>query len=121
MSDDETPKPELQFHDQIDYYDSTDFALLTAEVSNDGWIGSGDAMATLALLRPDSTVEQVYIPVQVDNGPVTRGTRVTFPVENVTRLIHGETRVSLTELSGAEARGAYEWSAWYAPSRDPFE
>ena len=121
MSDDETPIPELHFYDEIDYYESTDFGLLAAEVSNDGWIGTGDAMATLALLRSDQTVEQVYLPVQVDNGPVTRGARVTFPIENLTRLIHGETQLSLTELGGGEARGATQWSVWYTPIRSPFE
>lgn len=121
MSDDETPTPELHFADAIDYYDSTDFGLLAAEVTNDCWLGVGDVMATLALLRSDQTVEQVYLPVQVDNGPVTRGARVTFAIENLTRLVHGETRVTLTELSGGDARGASDWSVWYAPIRNPFE
>jgi hypothetical protein len=121
MSDDEMPTPALHFSDQIDYYDTTDFALLAAEISNDSWVGTGDVMATLSLQRPDQSPEQVYVPVQVDNGPVTNGTRVTFPVESVTKMIHGETRITLTELSGGQHSGAYEWTAWYAPIRNPFD
>ncbi|HSB87579.1 MAG TPA: hypothetical protein VLD86_14815 [Ilumatobacteraceae bacterium] len=121
MSDDEMLKPELTFTYEIDYYESTDFGLLAAEVTNDAWLGAGDVMATLALMRSDQTVEQVYLPVQVDNAPVTRGARVTFAIENLTRLIPGETRVTLTELSGGEARGPSEWSVWYTPIRSPFE
>ena len=66
-------------------------------------------------------MEQVHLPVQVDNGPVTRGARVSFAIENVTRQTHGETQLHLIELSGAEAGGADEWSVYYAPIRDPFE
>jgi hypothetical protein len=122
MSDEQdTPKPELRFSADVDYYDSTDFALLTAEVTNDGWVGSGDAMLTLAVLRPDGTVQQVHIPVSVDNGPVTRGARITFPVENATMMQHGETQLSLIELSGGDPAGADTWTVWYAPIRNPFE
>ncbi len=121
MSDDETPKPELRFSSDVDFYDSTDFAQLFAEVDNDGWIGTGDAMLTLALLRPDGTVEQVYLPVHVDGGPVTRGVRVAFAVENVSKAQHGETQLSLIDISGADASGTDTWSVWYAPIRDPFD
>ena len=63
MSEYEDQKAKLNFSSDIDYYDTTDFALLSAEVDNDAWIGCGDAMATLAILRSDGTGEQVYIPV----------------------------------------------------------
>jgi hypothetical protein len=121
MSEYEDQKAKLNFSSSVDFYDTTDFALLSAEVDNDAWIGSGDAMATLAILRGDGTGEQVYLPVNVDNGPVTRGAKVTFPVENVTRQIHGETQISLTDLSGAEAGGADTWTVFYAPIRNPFD
>lgn len=121
MSEDETPRPSLRFHDEIDYYESTDFGLISGEVDNDGWLGTGDAMATLALLRSDDRVEPVPLPVQVDGGPVTRGGRFTLPVANLTRLLAGETQISLIELSGADASGASEWSVWYTPIRNPFE
>ena len=121
MSDYEDQKAKLNFSSNVDYYDSTDFALLSAEVDNDAWIGSGDAMATLAILRGDGTGEQVYLPVNVDNPPVTRGAKVTFPVENVTRQIHGETQISLIDLSGAEAGGADTWTVFYGPIRNPFD
>jgi hypothetical protein len=118
---DEDPKAKLNFSSSIDYYDSTDFGLLSAEVDNDAWIGPGDAMATLAILRNDGTGEQVYLPVAVDNPPVTRGARVTFPIENVTRQIHGEAQISLIDLSGAESAGASEWTVFYGPIRNPFD
>jgi hypothetical protein len=121
MPDDSMPLPELRFADQIDYYDTTDFGLLAAEVTNDAWVGTGDVMATLRLLRSDGNADDVYVPVQVDNGPVTRGTRVTFPIENVTKTTHGETRINLIELSGGQPTGAYEWTVWYAPIRNPFD
>jgi hypothetical protein len=121
MSDDQDQKAKLNFASNVDYYDSTDFALLSAEVDNDAWIGNGDAMATLALLRGDGSVEQVYLPVTVDNGPVSRGAKVTFPVENATRQIHGETQISLIDLSGAEAGGTDQWTVFYAPIRNPFD
>jgi hypothetical protein len=121
MSEYEDQKAKLNFSSNVDFYDSTDFALLSAEVDNDAWIGSGDAMATLAILRGDGTGEQVYLPVNVDNGPVTRGAKVTFPVENVSRQIHGETQISLIDLSGAEAGGADTWTVFYAPIRNPFD
>lgn len=121
MGEYDYPRAELRFDDQIDYYETTDFGLISAEVTNDGWIGTGDAMLTLVLLRSDGMGEQVHLPVNVDDGPVTRGTRVTFGVENVTRYVPGETQLSLTELSGADATGASEWSVSYAPIRSPFE
>ena len=49
MSEYEDQKAKLNFSSNVDFYDSTDFALLSAEVDNDAWIGSGDAMATLAV------------------------------------------------------------------------
>jgi hypothetical protein len=121
MSDHEDQKAKLNFSSNIDYYDSTDFGLLSAEVDNDAWIGPGDAMATLAILRNDGTGEQVYLPVAVDNPPVTRGAKVTFPIENVTRQIHGEAQISLIDLSGAEAGGADTWTVFYGPIRNPFD
>jgi hypothetical protein len=123
MSDDayDTPKPEIRFLDEIDYYDSTDFAQLTGEVVNDGWIGVGDAMASLVILRSDGTVDQLSLPVQVDNGPVTRGAKVNLAIENVSRLVHGDVQIDLTELSGADASGASSWSVFYGPIRNPFE
>jgi len=121
MSDYEDQKAKLNLSSNIDYYDTTDFALLSAEVDNDAWIGAGDAMATLALLREDGTGEQVYIPVAVDNPPQTRGAKVTFPIENVSRQVHGEVQITLTELSGAEASGASEWKVFYGPIRNPFD
>jgi hypothetical protein len=66
-------------------------------------------------------VERIYVPVQVDDGPATRGARFTLPVENMTRLQSGETQLSLIELSGADASGASEWSVWYTPIRNPFD
>jgi len=121
MSDNEGQKAKLNFSSDIEYYDTTDFALLSAHVENDGWIGPGDAMATLAILRNDGTGEQVYIPVAVDNPPQTNGAKVTFPVENVSRHVHGDVQITMTELSGAEATGAYEWSVFYGPIRNPFD
>ena len=121
MSEYEDQKAKLNFSSNVDFYDSTDFALLSAEVDNDAWIGSGDAMATLAILRGDGTGEQVYLQVNVDNGPVTRGAKVTFPVENVSRQIHGETQISLIDLSGAEANGSDTWTVFYGPIRNPFD
>ena len=121
MSEYDDQKAKLNFSSEIDYYDSTDFAQLSAEVDNDGWIGTGDAMATLALLREDGTAEQVYLPVQVDNGPATRGAKVHFAVENVSRQVHGEVQISLIDLSGAEAGGSSEWKVFYGPIRDPFQ
>jgi hypothetical protein len=121
MSDYGDQKVKLNFSGNIDYYDSTDFALLSAEVDNDAWIGTGDAMATLAILRNDGTGEQMYLPVAVDNSPVTRGATVTFPIENATRQIHGEAQISLIDLSGAEAGGASEWTVFYGPIRNPFD
>lgn len=121
MSDFDTPAPSLSFSADIDYYETTDFGLLSAEVDNDGWIGTGDAMATLVMLRSDGNGEQIHVPVQVDNGPVTRGARVFVPIENVTRQVAGETQLTLIELSGAHAAGAGEWSVWYTPIRNPFD
>lgn len=121
MSEYEDQKAKLNFSSVIDYYDTTDFALLSAEVDNDAWIGPGDAMATLAILRDDGTGEQVYIPVAVDDPPQSRNAKVTFPIENVSRLVHGNVQITLTELSGAEAGGASEWSVFYAPIRNPFD
>src|SRR6186997_2391288 len=121
MSEYEDQKAKLKFSSDIDFYDTTDFGLLSAEVDNDAWIGAGDVMATLAILRNDGTAEQVYIPVAVDNPPQTRGARVTFPIENLSRLVHGDVQITLTELSGAEAGGASEWSAFYGPIRNPFD
>jgi hypothetical protein len=121
MSEYEDQKAKLNFSSDIDYYDSTDFGLLSAEVDNDGWIGPGDAMATLAILRNDGMGEQVYIPVDVDNPPQTRGAKVRFPIENVSRLVHGEVQISLIDLSGAEAGGASEWKVFYGPIRNPFD
>jgi hypothetical protein len=120
MGDYDEIKAKLDFGADIDYYETTDFALIAAEVANGAWIGTGDAMLTLSLHRSDGLVEQVHLPVQVDNGPVDRG-RVTFAIENVTRQIPGETQLHLIELSGAESGGADEWSVFYAPIRDPFE
>ena len=121
MSEYEDQKAKLNFSSEIDYYDSTDFGLLSAEVDNDAWIGAGDAMATLAILRSDGMGEQIYIPVAVDNPPQTRGAKVTFPIENVSRLVHGDVQISLIDLSGAEAGGASEWSVFYGPIRNPFD
>ena len=121
MSDDETPRPELRFSDQLDFYESTDFAQLSGEVANDGWIGTGDAMAEVALLRSDNKVERLYVPVQVDDGPVTRGARFFLAVENVTREVRGETQLNLIDVSGADASGATAWSVEHWPIRDPFE
>lgn len=121
MSEYEDQKAKLNFSSVIDYYDTTDFASLSAEVDNDAWIGPGDAMATLAILRDDGTGEQVYIPVAVDDPPQSRNAKVTFPIENVSRLVHGNVQITLTELSGAEAGGASEWSVFYAPIRNPFD
>jgi hypothetical protein len=121
MPDYETPRPQLHFSEQIDYYDTTDFGLIAGEVANDSWVGVGDAMATLRLVRGDGSEEDVHLPVQVENGPVTRGARFTLAVENVTRTIHGETKLRLVELSGADASGASEWTAFYGPIRSPFE
>jgi hypothetical protein len=121
MSDYEDHKAKLNFSDHIEYYETTDFALLSAHIENDAWIGAGDAMATLAILRNDGTGEQVYIPVAVDNPPQTNGAKVTFPVENVSRQVHGDVQITMTELSGAEATGAYEWSVFYGPIRNPFD
>ncbi|HZB39328.1 MAG TPA: hypothetical protein VE487_00100 [Ilumatobacter sp.] len=121
MSEYEEQKAKLNFSTDIDYYDSTDFGLLSAEVDNDAWIGAGDAMATLAILRNDGTGEQVYLPVTVDNPPVTRGAKVTFPIENLTRQVHGEAQISLIDLSGAEAGGASDWTVFYGPIRNPFD
>lgn len=121
MSEYEDQKPKLNFSSDIDYYDSTDFALLSAEVDNDAWIGVGDAMATFAILRSDGLGDKVYIPVDVDNPPQTRGAKVRFPIENVSRLVHGEVEISLIDLSGAEAAGAGEWTVFYGPIRNPFD
>jgi hypothetical protein len=121
MSEYEDQKPKLNFSSDIDYYDSTDFALLSAEVDNDAWIGVGDAMATFAILRSDGLGDKVYIPVDVDNPPQTRGAKVRFPIENVSRLVHGEVEISLIDLSGAEAAGASEWTVFYGPIRNPFD
>ena len=121
MSEYEDQKAKLNFSSDVDYYDTTDFALLSAEVDNDAWIGSGDAMATLMILRGDGSTDQMYLPVNVDNGPVTRGAKVTFPVEHVSRQIQGETQLSLIDLSGAEAGGADTWTVFYAPIRNPFD
>ena len=121
MSENEDPKAKLTFLSQIDFYDETDFAQIYAEVENDAWIGPGDAMATLAILRNDGMGEQVYLPVNVQNPPVTRGATVAFPIENASRKVHGEVQISLTELSGAEASGAREWSIFYGPIRNPFD
>ena len=121
MSEYEDQKPKLIFSSDIDYYDSTDFALLSAEVDNDAWIGVGDAMATFAILRSDGLGDKVYIPVDVDNPPQTRGAKVRFPIENVSRLVHGEVEISLIDLSGAEAAGAREWTVFYGPIRNPFD
>lgn len=121
MTDDEAPRPELDFDDELEFYETTDFGMISAEVTNDGWIGAGDAMATILLLRSDGMGEQVHLPVQVDNGPVTRGARVRFAVENVTRVTPGETQLSLIDLSGAQATGATEWSVSHLPIRNPFE
>jgi hypothetical protein len=52
---------------------------------------------------------------------VTRGAIVTFPIADVTRQIHGETQISMTELSGAEASGADTWTVFYGPIRNPFD
>jgi hypothetical protein len=92
MGDYDEIKAKLDFGADIDYYETTDFALIAAEVANGAWIGTGDAMLTLSLHRSDGLVEQVHLPVQVDNGPVDRG-RVTFAIENVTRQIPGETQL----------------------------
>ena len=121
MGDYDEIKPKLNFAPDIDFYETTDFGLISAEVDNDAWIGTGDVMLTLSLHRSDGLMEQVHLPVQVDNGPVTRGARVTFPVENVTRQVSGETQLNLLELSGGEPGGASEWSVFYAPIRNPFE
>jgi hypothetical protein len=121
MGDYDEIKPKLNFGTDIDYYETTDFGLISADVDNDAWIGTGDVMLTLSLHRSDGLMEQVHLPVQVDNGPVTRGARVTFPVENVTRQVSGETQLNLLELSGGEPTGASEWSVFYAPIRNPFE
>src|SRR4029453_5697455 len=121
MSEDHEQKATLNFLSEIHYYEDTDFAQLFAEVENDAWIGPGDAMATLAILRGDGTGEQVYLPVNVMNPPVTRGATVAFPIENVTRKIHGDTQVSLIELSGAEMGGSDTWNVFYSPIRNPFD
>ena len=121
MSEDHEQKAKLNFSSHIDFYDQTDFALLSAEVENDAWIGVGDAMATFAILRSDGLGDLQHVPVAVDNSPVTRGARVTFPIENVSRMVHGDVEISLTELSGAEAAGASEWTVFYGPIRNPFE
>ena len=121
MPDYEDQKAKLNFQSDIDYYDSTDFAQIFAEVENDAWIGHGDAMATIAILRGDGTGEQVYVPVNVQNPPVTRGTKVAFPIENATRQIHGETQISVIDLSGAEMSGSDTWTVFYGPIRNPFE
>jgi hypothetical protein len=121
MPDNEDQKAKLNFSSDVEYYDSTDFALLSAEVDNDAWIGIGDAMATLAIVRGDGSGDQVYLPVDVDNPPVTRGAKVRFPVADVTRQIHGETQIRLIELSGAEAGGADTWTVFYGPIRNPFD
>ena len=121
MSEYEDQKAKLNFSSDIDYYDTTDFALLSAEVDNDAWIGPGDAMATLLILRSDGVGDQVHIPVSVDNPPQTRGAKVTFPIENVSRQVHGDVQITLIELSGAEAGGASEWSVFYGPIRNPFD
>ena len=121
MSEYEDQKAKLNFSSDIDYYDSTDFALLSAEVDNDAWIGPGDAMATLVILRSDGVGDQVHIPVAVDNPPQTRGAKVTFPIENVSRQVHGDVQITLIDLSGGEAGGASEWSVFYGPIRNPFD
>jgi hypothetical protein len=121
MPDYEDQKAKLNFRSEVDYYDSTDFAQIYADVENDAWIGAGDAMATIALLRSDGSTDQVYLPVNVQDGPVTRGAIVTFPIADVTRQIHGETQISMTELSGAEASGADTWTVFYGPIRNPFD
>jgi hypothetical protein len=121
MGDYDDIKPKLVFGTEIDFYETTDFGLIGADVDNDAWIGTGDAMLTLSLHRSDGLMEQVHLPVQVDNGPVTRGARVTFAIENVTRQVQGETQLHVIELSGADAEGADEWSVFYAPIRSPFE
>lgn len=121
MSDDETPRPELSFSDAIDFYESTDFAQLSGVVANDGWIGTGDAMIELVLLRSTGQADRLHLPVQVDDGPVTRGARFFVAVENVTREARGETQISLIEVSGADASGASEWTVEHWPIRNPFE
>ena len=121
MSDYGDQKAKLRFSEQIDYYDTTDFAQLSANVENDAWIGAGDAMATFVLLREDGSGEQVYIPVAVDNPPQTNGARVTFALENVSRQVHGDVQITLIDLSGAEADGASEWKVFYGPIRNPFD
>jgi hypothetical protein len=122
MSDDyEPPKPQLTFLDHVEYYDSTDFAQLYATVENDAYFGSGDVMLTLMILRGDGTTEQVYIPVNVQDSPAQRGTSVTFPVENATRQIYGDTQLSLIDVSGAGFSGADTWRVLYGPIRNPFE
>jgi hypothetical protein len=79
MGDYDDTKPKLVFGTEIDFYETTDFGLIAADVDNDAWIGTGDAMLTVSLHRSDGLMEQVHLPVQVDNGPVTRGAPLDRP------------------------------------------
>jgi hypothetical protein len=119
MSDDEFPRPQLTFHPDVEYYESTDFARVFADVSNDGWIGTGDAMIDVALLHEGGMAQQVHLPIQVDNGPVTRGARVFLAIENVSGGHRGETQISLIGSSGAEIGGSDEWRVSHLPIREP--
>jgi hypothetical protein len=121
MPEYEDQKAKLNFLSQIDFFDETDFAQIHAEVENDAWIGPGDAMATLAILRDNGRGDQIYVPVNVMNPPVTRGATVSFPIENASQKIHGEVQISLIDVSGAEASGTNEWSIFYGPIRNPFD
>src|SRR5262245_53651608 len=105
MSDYEDQKAKLTFQSDVNYFASTDFAQIWAEIDNDAWLGTGDAMGTFELTRPDGSTDTKYLPVQTDPSPSTQGARVWFAVEGVSGEQHGDTKLRLSELSGAEAGG----------------
>jgi hypothetical protein len=59
MPDYEDQKAKPKFGDHW-YYGSTDLVEIYAEVDNDAWIGTGDAMATFEILREDRNDDQIY-------------------------------------------------------------
>lgn len=118
---DEFPRATLTFLDEIEFYEPDDTAQIWARVSNDGWIGNGDAMGTFALLYADGTMDQVYLPVNVNDGPVTNGAIVWFGASHVTKGVPGKAQISLIDLSGADCDGQDTWEVEVWPIRSPFD